>query len=128
MKIAVDTNILVRIITGDNADLTAMAHKLIEQHGSKEIFVAYGVLLEVFFVLTKLYDLSQEVACAAIHDLMKIDQLSFEHEIAIRLALAKCKQGYSFADILFGEIASQKHLKMYTFDKGLKNNKSFEVI
>ena len=128
MRIAVDTNILVRIVTADNMDLAARAKKLIERYGSKEVFVAYGAILEAYYVFKKFYDYTEKEAVSAVYDMLRIEQLSFEHEIAIRLALSKCAQGFAFPDALFGEIAGLKNLKTYTFDKGLKNNKNFELV
>ena len=128
MNIALDTNILVRVITGDNADMLAKAKNLIKKHGPKEIFVTYGVLLETLYVLRKVYGFSDEKALEAIKDLMKVEQFSFEHEMAVHLALSKSSKGHHFNDALFGEIAGMKHLKTYTFDKELKSNKNYEVL
>lgn len=128
MKIAIDTNVLVRIITGDHAQMTAKAKNLVKKHGSKEIFVAYGVLLETYYVITTVYEFSKEKALEAIEDTLKVEQFSCEHEVAIHLALAKSAKGFSFNDALFGEIAGARNLKTYTFDKGLKHNKNFEMI
>jgi predicted nucleic-acid-binding protein len=128
MKIAVDTNVLVRIITGDNAEMLAKAKTLVKKHGSKEIFIAYGVILETYYVITTVYGFSKEKALAAIEDTLKVEQFSCEHEVAIHLALAKSAKGFSFNDALFGEIGGARSLKTHTFDKGLKHNKNFEMI
>ena len=40
MKIAVDTNVLVRIITGDHAEMAATARNMVKKHGPKEIIIA----------------------------------------------------------------------------------------
>ena len=128
MKIALDTNVLVRIITGDNPEMAAKAKNLVKKHGPKEIFIAYGVILEVYYVITTVYGFSKEEALAAIEDTLKVEQFSCEHEMAIHLALAKSAKGFSFNDALFGEIAGIRNLKTHTFDKALKQNKNFEMI
>ncbi len=128
MKIAVDTNVLVRIITVDNIEMATKARNLIKKHSSKEIFIAYGVIMETYYVLTTGYEFSKEKALSAIEDTLKIGQFNCEQEVAIHLALAKSAKGFSFNDALFGEIGGARSLKTHTFDKGLKYNKNFEII
>ena len=128
MKIAVDTNIVLRIITGDDQKLLTKARNLVKKYSANDIFVSCVVMMEVYFVLSKFYHFSQDDAIEAFSDLMKIEQFHFEHEAAIRLALAKVKNGLSFSDSLIGEIGTNKNLKTYTFDKGLKNDPAFVVL
>ena len=128
MKIAVDTNVLVRIITGDHAEMAAKARNLVKKHGPKEIFIAYGAILETYYVITTVYGFSKEKALAAIEDTLKVEQFSCEHEVSIHLALAKAAKGFSFNDALLGEIGGARGVKTHTFDKGLKHNKNFEMI
>ena len=128
MKIAIDTNILIRIITLDDAPRVKKAIHLIESYGPREIFVCHGVLMETYFVLTKKYDLSKESVLNSFEDLLKIPQFCFEYETSFRLAISKCFKGFSFNDALIGEIDASRNLKTYTFDKGLKDNKNFEVL
>ncbi len=128
MKIAVDTNVLVRIIALDDEQKVKKAVTLIEKHGPREVFVCYGALSEAFYVLTKVYGLSKNEVLKSFGDLFKIEQFAFEHEIPLRLALCKCEKGASFHDALLGEIAAARNLKTHTFDKNLKNNTNFEVI
>jgi predicted nucleic-acid-binding protein len=128
MKIAVDTNVLVRIITNDSEEMAAKAKNLVKKHGSKEIFITYGAILETYYVVTTVYGFPKEKALAAIEDTLKVEQFNCEHEVSIHLALAKSAKGFSFNDALLGEIASARGLKTHTFDKGLKHNKSFEMI
>lgn len=72
------------------------------------------------------------LSCASVLNsfeaLLKVPQFCFENETAVRLALSKCAKGYTFNDALIGEIGGARSLKTYTFDKGLKHNKNFEVI
>jgi len=128
MKIAIDTNILVRIIALDDERMVKKAISLIESQGPREVFVCYGVLVETFFVLTKKYGLSKESVLDSFEGLLKVPQFYFEHETSVRLAISKCAKGFSFNDALFGEIAAARNVKTFTFDKGLKNNKNFEML
>ncbi|MBI3314320.1 MAG: PIN domain-containing protein [Candidatus Omnitrophica bacterium] len=128
MKIALDTNVLVRVITVDKEEMVSRARGLIKKYGPKEIFITYGVVLETYYVLKTFYGFDEKGTLGAIRDILNVEQFSFEHEIAVRLALSKAEKGFGFYDALIGEIAGSKNLKTCTFDKGLKNNKNFEVI
>ena len=128
MKIAFDTNIIIRMITQDDGSRLKKIIKIIEEHNKKDIFICYGVLIEAYFVLTKLYDFTKEKALDAFEDLLKIEQFSIEHETAIRLAIAKSRRNLEFYDSLIGEIGSAKNIKTKTFDNGLKRNSSFEIM
>jgi len=128
MKIALDTNILIRIIAIDDEIKVKKAIDLIEGYGSREVFICHGVLIETYFVLTKKYGLSKESVLNFFEELLKVPQLCFEYETSVRLAISKCAKGFSFNDALFGEIGASRNLKTYTFDKGLKENKNFELL
>ncbi len=128
MKIALDTNILVRLIALDDPSRVKKAIALIESCDPRDIFVCHGVLIETYFVLTKKYGLSKEKVLASFVELLSVPQFCFEYETSVRLAIVKCAKGYTFNDALFGEIGASRNLKTYTFDKGLKDNRNFEYI
>ncbi len=44
MKIAIDTNVLVRLISNDNKILVTKSKNLIKKYSTKEIFISYGVI------------------------------------------------------------------------------------
>ncbi len=128
MKIAIDTNILIRLIVLDDESYVKKASDLILSHDYKEIHVCCGAMIEAYYVLTKRYGLSADEARKAFIDLLGIEQFNFEYEDSIRLALAKSTKGLSFFDALIGEIGATKHIKTYTFDKDLKSDKNFVVL
>ena len=128
MKIAFDTNLVVRMIVLDDEPKLRKITGVLAKHGAKDIFVSGVVLMETYFVATKLYKIPKNKTLDAFEDLMKIEQFSFESEAAVRQALVKSKKGFEFNDSLIGEIAAAKNLKTLTFDKGLKGNNNFEVI
>jgi predicted nucleic-acid-binding protein len=128
MKIAFDTNMIVRMVTHDDEAHLKKIVGIIGEHDTKDIFICYGILIEAYFVLTKLYDFTKEKTLNAFEDLLRIEQFAFEHETAIRLAIVKSRKGFEFHDSLIGEIGSTKNIKTKTFDKGLKGNNSFDVL
>lgn len=128
MKIAFDTNIIVRMVAHDHEMHLKKIVRIVGEHDKKDIFICYGILIEAYFALTKLYGFTKEAALNAFEDLLRIEQFAFEHETAIRLAIVKAKKGFEFYDCLIGEIGSVKGIKTKTFDHGLKGNNCFDVI
>jgi len=128
MKIAFDTNIIIRMATQDNETHLKKIVGIIGEQDKKNIFICYGILIEAYYVLTKLYGFTKEKTLNAFEDLLRIEQFAFEHETAIRLAIVKSRKGFEFYDCLIGEIGSTKNIKTKTFDKGLKGNNSFDVL
>lgn len=128
MKVAIDTNILVRLITADDKSALKYVEKLINSYGSRDIFITYGTLLELYYVLTKYYHYDEEKFCISIMGLLGVEQFVIEQETPVRLALSKTKQGFDFPDCLIGEVAAVRNLKTYTFDRGLKDNSSFLLL
>ncbi|MCR4336867.1 MAG: PIN domain-containing protein [Candidatus Omnitrophica bacterium] len=128
MKIAIDTNILIRLISNDDKKLVEKARNLIKKYGSEEIFISYGVIWETYCVLRSFYENKDEQILGALENILNADEFYIENETAVRLALAKAKKGQPFYDSLIGEMGALRNVKTYTFDKGLSTNKNFVVI
>jgi predicted nucleic-acid-binding protein len=128
MKAAIDTNILIRLLTADNKGLLQKAESFISKHSTKEIFIAYGVILEAYFVLKTHYKWENPIILDAIEHVLNADEFSVENDTAIRLAIAKARKGQPFFDSVIGEIGATRNLKTYTFDKKLNKNSAFSVV
>ena len=128
MKIALDTNILVRLITKDDPLLLKKANAVVDRYGSGEIYIVYGVIFELYFVLRSVYKQTDDWILNEIENLMRVETFVFEHEVALRTAFMKCRNGSPFKDAIIGEIALARNVKTATFDKALKNNSSYIVI
>jgi predicted nucleic-acid-binding protein len=94
--IAVDTNVLVRIVTNDDQHQTARALNLLVKQN--RIFVPKTVLLEFEWVLRTAYRLTVAVILGALPGFMDIANWDFEDEAAVRNALYWYEQGMDFAD------------------------------
>lgn len=70
--IAVDTNILVRLLTNDDP---VQARKAMVILGSEEIFVPVTVLLEAEWVLRYSYGLGRSVILTALRELIHLPQV-----------------------------------------------------
>lgn len=95
--IALDTNILVRIVAADDAQQTATARTLIN---SQACFVTLTVALELEWVLRSLYASPREKIAHALESLLGLPSLHFERENDILSALELYRAGFDFADAL----------------------------
>lgn len=115
---AVDTNVLVRLVTRD----------VEAQVKAAEVFVARGawvstlVLAEMTWVLSAAYDLGHAAIATAVEMLLKHDRLTIQDAEVVTAALAQYRRRPSlgFSDCLVIEIARKAgHLPLGTFDKNL---------
>ena len=115
---AIDTNVLVRLITRDDS----------RQVNAAEAFVANGAwlphlaLAEASWVLASAYDLPPRAIATAIAMLLNHRNLSLQDPEVIAAAVETFRQKPSlgFSDCLFLEVARKAgHLPLGTFDRGL---------
>ena len=95
--VAVDTNIIVRLLTNDDA---RKARKVLALFGSEEIYIGKTVLLETEWVLRYSYALSQASIVAALRNILGLPKVSVETPEQVAIALAWCEKGLDFADAL----------------------------
>ncbi len=110
---AVDTNVIVRIVTDDDLDQTRRAVALFER---ERIFIAKTVLLETEWVLRFSYQLSREVISHALRNVIGLKQVAVEDPGDVAVALDWHDQGMDFADALH-LASSGKALHFATFDE-----------
>jgi predicted nucleic-acid-binding protein len=95
MKIAVDTNVLVRAVVRDDAAQGDIAAKLLAN--AKMIAVAVPCVCEFVWVLRRVYGLSASAAAAAIRALLAADNVETNRP-AVEAGLAMLDAGGDFAD------------------------------
>lgn len=115
---AVDTNVLVRLLTGDDADQTKRAVALFKK---ETIFIPKTVLLETEWVLRRLYRLESKIVVSAFRKLSGLVNVEIEQPLEITLALQWCGEGMDFADALH-LASSQNSRKFATFDEQMKKS------
>jgi predicted nucleic acid-binding protein len=93
--IAVDTNVLVRLLTGDHPRQAARARRLFE---AETIFVPKTVMLETEWVLRRLYGKGKEEIRAALLAVVALPNVRCEDEAALLDALDWSGKGMDFAD------------------------------
>lgn len=110
---AVDTNVLVRLLTGDDPAQRVAARSLFE---TEQIWIAKTVLLETTWVLRSLYGFEEGAVCAALTKLLGLAMVQVEDARAVASALALAGKGLEFADAL--HLASRPDgVAFVSFDK-----------
>lgn len=128
----VDTNVLIRYLTGDDPSQSATAARVIEDaldHGEM-LFVSAIVLCEVVWVLESAYGLSRIQVADALEGVLRSAQLRFTDPALCWRALGAYRAGPGdFADYLIGlEASAGGASTTYTFDRALRGSGLFTVL
>lgn len=123
--IGLDTNVLVRYLAQDDARQAAVASRLIEHDLSptQPGFISLVVLVELCWVLRRLYAATEDEIVDAVEDLLGTAQFQVERREVVKASLPSVSQRKTskagFTDRLIMEIA-KAHGSSHTvsFDKG----------
>lgn len=114
--VAIDTSVLVRLLTRDDTDQVAAAEAFV----IKGAWVSHLVLAETFLVLDSVYDLSRVQIATAVDMLLNHRELSLQDADVVTAALEHYRRrpAVEFSDCLVLEIARKAgHLPVATFDR-----------
>ena len=112
---AIDTNVLVRALTLDDAAQAARVQDLLRGH---EVFIPVTVILELEWVLRSRYLHSAAVIAQTIEKIVTLENVVVGEHAAVLAAAAKLAQGWDFADALHHAL-SEGCDDFVTFDAGL---------
>ena len=93
--LAIDTNLIVRYLVGDDAGHAVRARRLIDNN---DVFVCTTVLLETEWVLRSVYGFSVARCARALSGFAGLPRVSLEDAAAAAMALGWMRQGMDFAD------------------------------
>lgn len=111
--LAIDTNLLVRYLAGDDPRQSPAARTLIENN---DIFVATTVFLEAEWVLRSVYGFAAETIAAAFIAFAGLPRVTLEDADLAAKALAWVLKGMDFADAL--HLAKAKDCEAFvSFDR-----------
>jgi predicted nucleic-acid-binding protein len=114
--LAVDTNILVRLIVRDDAAQVRAAESAV----AKGAWVSHLVLAETIWVLDAVYELSREKIGIAVDMLLNHEVITVQDADVVQMALDHfhLRRSIDFSDCLVLEIARKAgHLPLATFDR-----------
>jgi predicted nucleic-acid-binding protein len=116
--LAIDTNVLVRLLTRDDAGQTASAERFIERGA----WVPTLVLADAIWVLQSVYERGPRELAKAVKMLLQHDRLVLQDADAVAAALDqfRARPSLGFSDCLILELARKAgHLPSGTFDRKL---------
>ncbi|HSM28698.1 MAG TPA: type II toxin-antitoxin system VapC family toxin [Thioalkalivibrio sp.] len=112
--VAVDTNVLVRLLTGDHP---AQYHASRKLFSSENVFVPDSVVLEAEWVLRAAYDLEPSAVCIALRSVFGLENVNVGNPDAVSRALDWHEAGLDFADALHLALSNGQEV-LKTFDAG----------
>lgn len=115
---AVDTNVLLRLITRDDEEQVDAAEAFVR----KGAWVSHLVLVETTWVLASAYELTHALVARAIEMLLNHAELTVQDADVVASALEhyRARPSLSFSDCLVLETARKAgHLPLGTFDRAL---------
>jgi predicted nucleic-acid-binding protein len=115
---AVDTNVLVRLATRDDAKQVAAAEAFV----AKGAWVPHLVLAEAMWVLSAVYELAAAEIATAVEMLLNHKDLTLQDSDAVAAALEHYRRrpALGFSDCLVLEVSRKAgHLPLGTFDREL---------
>jgi predicted nucleic-acid-binding protein len=114
--LAVDTNVLVRLVARDDADQVRAAEDFV----GKGAWISNLVLAETLWVLDSVYELSREQISTAVEMLLNHRDLTLQDADVVTSALDHYRRrpAVDFSDCLVLEISRKAgHLPVATFDR-----------
>jgi predicted nucleic-acid-binding protein len=114
---AVDTNVVLRLVVGDDADQTVTAERFVVEGA----WVSVVVLLDATWKLRRVYSRGDAKVAATIEMLLHHPAMTLLSDaVAEALELYRQKPALGFADCLIFALArSEGHLPLGTFDRRL---------
>ncbi len=126
--IAIDTNIVIRLLTGDDPEQYEKAQRLVKRN---VVFVPETVLLECHWVLSCTYQFSRQQVFDGLKRFLGLEHVTVSRSEAIFNALIWFRDGMDFSDAL--HLAACTHCdRLATFDrafiKSAKSRSSCKVV
>ncbi len=110
--IAVDTNVVIRLLTRDDEE---QFQKAVTLFGLHEVFIPETVILETEWVLRYAYKFEPSAICDALTRTLGLANVKTERPSVVTQALTLTRQGLDFADALH-LASSQECTRLATFD------------
>ena len=129
--IGLDTNILVRYLTQDDAAQAALAAEIVERRITQDEpgFVSLVTVAELVWVLGSFYEFTGKEIATAVERLLQIDTLNIQNEREVFAAMVAVRTGLgSFDDALIGALGEWAGCEAtLTFDRKAARMKGFSL-
>ena len=130
--IALDTNLLVRLLTNDDSRQAARVERWLHDNATARspAYVDHIVLCELSWVLERSYGYAREVIHGALDALLGQEHLKIESPSAVREALKLYETGPAdFSDYLLAMRArAAGHAPVLTFDKRAAKTSTHQLL
>lgn len=130
--IGIDTNLLLRLIVGDEPRHAVTAREYLRARCSADEpgYVCHIVLVELVWTLARAYRYPREKIAAAIEQILETAQLDVESSNDVAAAVKDYRSGTAdFADCLLVRVNSAAGCShTVTFDRKAANLKGFELL
>ena len=110
--IAVDTNVVVRLLTRDDETQYQKSLVLFEEY---DVFIPDTILLEIEWVLRYAYDFEADAICEVLSRLFGLPNVHLSNPVLLAQAIKWNSQGMDFADALHLSQCQQCN-QFFTFD------------
>ena len=115
MTIAIDTNVVLRLLRQDDPD---QGRRAVELFAENRVFIPLTVMLETEWVLRSGYKLQRREIIAALRALTDLERVVVDRSEDVHAALDGLEQGLDFADAL--HVAQSAGCEsFFTFDRQL---------
>ncbi len=126
--IAIDTNVLIRLITKDDAVQAEQAYHLVQS--TSPVLINHLVLCESIWVLSSFYELPKAKLCQVIESLLLNEAFLIPHNDLVWAALHDYQETKGdFSDILIGLSNQDLGAVTFSFDaKAVKQLPYFKMV
>ena len=129
---AIDTNVVVRFLVGDDARQGTAAKDYLSkaEEAGESVFVSVPVILETGWVLENVYNCGRKEISSALNVLLRMPVLEIEsHDRVGKLARNLTRMKLDFADLLIGLTAQDHNCETSrTFDRRAADTKLFTLL
>lgn len=117
--ISLDTNVVLRFLLGDVADQAQKATELIENN---TVYVTDVIVVEIIYVLEKVYELSRKDVCELVTDFLNFSNVVHNPRFLLKtIILYENHPSLSIVDCYSSEEAKDYGNELVTLDKRLIN-------
>lgn len=129
---AIDTNILVRFLTGDDERQAKKVYSIFKKAETEkiELFVPLVVVFEMIWILESVYEAARAEILDAIGDLLLMPIFKFDQQPAIQQFIHSAQGNkYDLSDLLIAHSAKINGCEaVLTFDKKASKFNLFELV